>query len=114
MRQNRAAQGQIARADASVEQGVFRVAVSGFALNLQLEREIRKMAVAVTMRPLSERQYAKETFRASQAALSYPEKVRQLVVLQERLRPIYAARGRIIVPWSLDRDEAGGTMSKQV
>ena len=65
------------------------------------------MAVAVKMRPLSERQYAKETFRASQAALSYPEKVRQLVMLQERLRPIYAARGRIIVPWTLDRDEAG-------
>ena len=64
------------------------------------------MAVAVKMRPLSERQYAKETFRASQAALSYPEKVRQLVMLQERLRPIYAARGRIIVPWTLDRDEA--------
>ena len=50
------------------------------------------------MRPLSERQYAKEIFRASQAALSYPEQVRQLVMLQERLRPIYAARGRIIVP----------------
>ena len=32
------------------------------------------MAVTVKMRPLSERQYAKETFRASQAALSYPEK----------------------------------------
>ena len=60
------------------------------------------------MRPLSERQYAKETFRASLAALSYPEKVRQLIMLQERLRPIYAARGRIIVPWTLDRDEAGG------
>ena len=69
------------------------------------------MAVTVKMRPLSERQYAKETFRASQAALSYPEKVRQLVMLQERLRPIYAARGRIIVPWTLDIDEAGGNRS---
>ena len=45
------------------------------------------MATAVKMRPLSERQYAKTSFRASQAALSYPEKVRQLVMLQERLRP---------------------------
>ena len=72
------------------------------------------MAVAVKMRPLSERQYAKETFRASQAALSYPEKVRQLVMLQERLRPIYAARGRIIVPWTLDRDEVGDTVRKGV
>lgn len=65
------------------------------------------MATAVKMRPLSERQYAKTSFRASQAALSYPEKVRQLVMLQGRLRPIYAARGRIIVPWTLDIDEAG-------
>jgi hypothetical protein len=60
------------------------------------------MAAAVKMRPLSESQYAKESFRASQAALSYPEKVRQLVMLQERLRPIYAARGRTIVPWKID------------
>ena len=70
------------------------------------------MAVAVKMRPLSERQYAKDVFRASQAALSYPEKVRQLVMLQERLRPIYAARGRIIVPWTLDSDEAGDAVRK--
>ena len=60
------------------------------------------MATAVKMRPLSEGQYAKETFRAKQAALSYPEKVRQLVMLQKRLRPIYAARGRTIVPWKID------------
>ena len=60
------------------------------------------MAAAVKMRPLSERLYAKTFFRASQAALSYPEKVRQLVMLQEKLRPIYAARGRAIVPWKID------------
>ena len=60
------------------------------------------MAAAVKMRPLSERQYAKTSFRARQAALSYPEKVRQLVMLQEKLRPIYAARGRTIVPWKID------------
>lgn len=60
------------------------------------------MAAAVKMRPLSERQYAKTSFRASQAALSYPEKVRQLVMLQEKLRPIYAARGRTIVPCKID------------
>ena len=60
------------------------------------------MAAAVKMRPLSERQYAKNSFRASQAALSYPEKVRQLVMLQEKQRPIYAARGRTIVPWKID------------
>ena len=49
----------------------------------------------------SEVQYGKPKFRAEQAALSYPEKVRQVVAMQERMRPIYAARGRIIVPWKL-------------
>ena len=58
------------------------------------------------MRPLTEAKYAKTAFRKKQTALSYPEKVRQLVALQERLRPIYAARGRVIVPWKLDGDEA--------
>lgn len=52
------------------------------------------------MRPLTEAQYAKENFRRRQAALSYPEKVRQLVELQKRLAPIYAARGKTIVPWT--------------
>ena len=52
------------------------------------------------MRPLTDRQYAKEGFRRRQAALCYPEKVRQLVQLQKRLVPIYAARGKTIVPWT--------------
>lgn len=52
------------------------------------------------MRPLTDEQYAKVNFRRRQAALPYPEKVRQLVELQKRLVPIYAARGRIIVPWT--------------
>ncbi len=52
------------------------------------------------MRPLTGEQYAKVNFRRRQAALSYPEKVRQLVELQKRLVPIYAARGKIIVPWT--------------
>ena len=60
------------------------------------------MENSIRMRPLSEEQYGKSKFRAKQAALSYPEKVRQVVALQERMRPIYAARGRIIVPWKID------------
>lgn len=52
------------------------------------------------MRPLTDEQYAKVNFRRRQTALSYPEKVRQLVELQKRLVPIYAARGKIIVPWT--------------
>ena len=52
------------------------------------------------MRPLTDEQYAKVNFRRRQAALPYPEKVRQLVELQKRLVPIYAARGKTIVPWT--------------
>lgn len=50
---------------------------------------------------LSESQYAKTNFRAHQADLSYPEKVRQVVAMQRRLVPIYAARGEKIVPWKI-------------
>ncbi len=63
------------------------------------------MATQIKMRPLTQEQYAKTHFRADMAALAYPEKVRKLVELQRRLVPIYAARGRTIVPWTLDKDE---------
>lgn len=59
----------------------------------------------VRMRPLTAKQYAKTAFRTEMAALSYPQKIRQVVELQRRLVPIYAARGRVIVPWTLDDDE---------
>lgn len=52
--------------------------------------------------PLSADQYAKKTFRAYQANLPYPEKVKQVVAMQRRLVPIYAARGKVIVPWTID------------
>lgn len=42
-----------------------------------------------------------QIFRAHQAALSYPEKVRQVVAMQRRLVPIYAARGEKSVPWKI-------------
>ena len=45
--------------------------------------------------------YAKTNFRAHQAALSYPEKVRQVIEMQRRQVPIYAARGQKIVPWKI-------------
>lgn len=60
------------------------------------------MKGSVRMRPLTAKQYSKTNFRARQVALDYPSKVRQVVELQKRLQPIYAARGRVIVPWSLD------------
>lgn len=59
------------------------------------------METPVKMRPLSPEQYAKKEFRADQAALAFPQKVRQLVELQRRLVPIYAQRGRTIVPWTI-------------
>lgn len=40
-----------------------------------------------------------------QASLSLPEKVRQVVAMQERARPILAAPGVKIVPWTLDEEE---------
>jgi len=53
------------------------------------------------VRPLSQAQYAKTTFRNYQASLSYPQKVRQVVAMQHRLVPIYASRGKVIVPWAI-------------
>lgn len=57
------------------------------------------------MRPLTAEQYAKRNFRRDMVAKSYPEKVRLVVEMQKRLVPVYASRGRIIVPWKLDKDE---------
>ena len=60
------------------------------------------MASIVRMRALDGRMYNKPVFRATQRALSYPEKVRQVVAMQVRIAPILAARGRIVKPWTLD------------
>ena len=53
------------------------------------------------MRPLTAEQYAKKNFRHRLASLSFEEKVRCVVEMQKRLVPILAARGRVIVPWTL-------------
>ena len=53
------------------------------------------------MRPLTAEQYAKNNFRRRMAALTFEEKVRCVVEMQKRLVPILAARGRVIVPWTL-------------
>ena len=50
---------------------------------------------------LSEEQYAKSGFRSCQASLSYPEKVKQVVLLQRRMVPICATKGQRIVPWKI-------------
>ena len=56
----------------------------------------------VRMKALDRRRYGKPVFRAAQRALSYPEKVKQVIEMQVRIAPILAARGRIIKPWTLD------------
>ena len=58
--------------------------------------------MATRLRSLSQEQYAKVNWRHAQANLSYPEKVRQVIQMQRRLVPIYAARGITIVPWTED------------
>ncbi|MBP5787519.1 MAG: hypothetical protein J6Y19_06870 [Kiritimatiellae bacterium] len=63
------------------------------------------MGELVKMRPLTDEEYAKTAWRKKQAALSPPEKVRQVVAMQKRARPILAARGVLIVPWTLDEEE---------
>ena len=60
------------------------------------------MESIVRMRALDRRRYEKPVFRTAQRALSYPEKVRQVVAMQVRIAPILAARGRTIKPWTLD------------
>ena len=50
---------------------------------------------------LSEGQYAKSGFRSYQESLSYPEKVKQVVLLQQRMVPICATRGLRIDPWKI-------------
>lgn len=60
------------------------------------------MNATVPMRPLTESAYAKTAFRKRHASLPYPEKVRQVVAMQERVRSILAMRGKVIVPWTLD------------
>ena len=59
------------------------------------------MGELVKMRPLTDEEYAKTAWRKKQASLSPSEKVRQ----EKRARPILAARGVIIVPWTLDEEE---------
>ena len=91
-----------------ITQGGF---YANFAQNLPGGRSadchVQPMETSTVMRPLTAGQYAKRHFRADMAAKSYPEKVQLVVRMQERLVPMYAARGRIIVPWTLDSDEVG-------
>ena len=58
--------------------------------------------MATHVKPLTQEQYDKVNWRQAQANLPYPEKVRQVIAMQRRLVPIYAARGITIVPWTED------------
>ncbi len=50
--------------------------------------------------PLPEEYYEKRKSRKAWREMPFEEKVRCVVELQKRAAPIYAARGKIIVPWS--------------
>ena len=50
---------------------------------------------------LPEEYYQKRKSRKAWREMPFEEKVRQVVELQKRAAPIYAARGKIIVPWTL-------------
>jgi len=51
--------------------------------------------------PLPDDYYAKRKSRKAWREMPYPEKVRCVVEMQKRVAPIYAARGKIIVPWQI-------------
>ena len=51
--------------------------------------------------PLPDEYYAKRKSRKAWREMPYPEKVRCVVEMQKRVAPIYAARGKIIVPWKI-------------
>jgi hypothetical protein len=55
---------------------------------------------SIKMRPLKSATYAKSKERAVWRNMSYPEKVRCVVALQERVAPILAQRQKIIKPWT--------------
>jgi hypothetical protein len=60
-----------------------------------------------TLKPEIARLFAaKETRRHKLAALSFPEKVRAVVRLQEMAAPLLRARGRNVRVWTLDNRAA--------
>ena len=54
----------------------------------------------ITMRALPASSYEKRNERASWRNLPYPEKVKCVVAMQERIAPILASRQKIIKPWT--------------
>jgi hypothetical protein len=55
---------------------------------------------SIKMRPLKATVYEKSKERAAWRSMSYPEKVKCVVALQERVAPILAHRHKIIKPWT--------------
>ena len=54
----------------------------------------------IRIRPLAASSYEKRSDRRALRNLSYPEKVKCVVALQERVAPILAIRNKTIKPWS--------------
>jgi hypothetical protein len=55
---------------------------------------------------------AKEQRRHALARLSFPEKVRAVVQLQEMVAPILAARGRIVARWQIKPSAPESSVTK--
>lgn len=53
----------------------------------------------IKMKTLTNSIYEKSNDRTAWRNMSYPEKVRCVVALQERVAPILASRHKIIKPW---------------
>ena len=53
--------------------------------------------------PLPDEYYAKRKSRKAWREMPYAEKVRCVVEMQKRVAPIYASRGKIIVPWKISQ-----------
>lgn len=60
------------------------------------------MAEDVSMRPLTDEEYAKTKWREKQRNLPYEEKVRQVIEMQKRVAPIYRARGIAFRVWQCE------------
>ena len=58
-------------------------------------------SMSTPVAPLPDEYYAKRKSRKAWREMPYPEKVRRVVEMQKRVAPIYAARGKIIVPWKI-------------
>ena len=62
-----------------------------------------------SLRPEIERLIAAKKHRRQKlAALSFADKVRAVVRMQQMVAPVFRARGRVVRVWALDNSNPGG------